>query len=98
MEFKQNYGVGNEVLEGDGFFISYNPNPGVGFSLFASDKGSDETALVKEDDPNNKYRILNGDYRKEYKKLVLCGFKACVDFYNKQCEKHGSTWSTNNHA
>ena len=83
---------GNEVLEGDGFFISYHPTPGVGISFFESDDGSDETALVKEDS-DIKYRILNGDYRKEYEELIPQGFEACLAFYEKMCVEHDSSWT-----
>lgn len=94
MKFEKNPHGTNEILEGDGFFISYNPRPWSGFSIFKSDNNSDETALVKEDDPDNKYRILNGDFRKEYKRLAPLGFKACLDFYNEIKTKHDSSWST----
>ena len=85
----------NEVMNGKGFYISYNPNPCADISLFNSDNGSDETALVKPDDPDNKYRILNGDYRKEYEELVPQGFEACLNFYNERKSDLGSSWSTN---
>ena len=94
MKFKQNPNGTNEILNGENFFISYNSNPGMGFSCFASDNNSDETALVKPDDSDNKSRILNGDYRKEYEKLVPLGFKKCLEFYNKQSITSDSSWST----
>jgi len=96
MKFEKNPGWSNEILEGDGFYISYNPNPGMGISLFDGDDHSDETALVKEDDTENRYRILNGDYRKEYEKLAPLGFEKCLKFYNKESIDNGSSWSTNN--
>ncbi len=84
---------GNSVLDGDGFFVSYNPSPGMGLSMFKGDGGSDETALVRPDDEKNKYRILNGDFRQEYEDLVDKGFNACLAIFeqNKECE---SSWST----
>ena len=95
MEFRRNPNGENELLEGDGFFISYNPAPGAGIPMFASDNNSDETALVKPEDPDNEYRILNGDFREGYKKLVPLGFQACLEFYEMAAEKNlGSSWST----
>lgn len=94
MKFKANpYGT-NEVLKGEGFFVSYNPNPGGDFLPFQSDGGSSETALVKPDDSDNKFRILNGDYRKKYEELAPQGFEACLNFYNGESVKNDSSWST----
>lgn len=71
MKFKKNKHGGNYVLDGDGFFISYNPNPGAGISSFAADNGGDETALCAgKKDSDIEYRILNGDFRAEYEELV----------------------------
>ena len=84
--------MGNQVLDGKGFHISYNASPGVGVGMWGSDDGSDETALV-----NHKgkriYYILNGDFRKDYEKLVKKGYKACKEFYNNNKEKFDSSWS-----
>ena len=85
---------GNELLEGDGFYISYNSNPGGGISLFQGDNNSDETALVKEDDPDNKFRILNGDFREQFEAIIECGFEDCLALYNKLSGDHDSSWST----
>ena len=95
MKFEQNLQRTNEILDGENFYISYNRSPGMGISLFASDDNCCETALVKPDDPENEYRILNGDHRKEYEKLVPLGFEACLEFYNKESAHSGSSWSTN---
>ena len=63
----------NEVLDGDGFYISYNSAPFQGSKLFGSDKGSSETALCGK----YKFYILNGDYHKQYKELIPQGFEKC---------------------
>ena len=95
-------GVNNFVLEGNGFHISYNPNTGstmVGkmmdeilniFSPAEKKGGGEETALCKDE----KFYILNGDFRKEYEKLVPKGFDACYKFYLKNKEKYGSPFSS----
>ena len=87
-------GNGNEILEGDGFYISYNSNPGEGLSMFQGDGGSDETALVNPDNPDNEYRILNGDFRAEFEAIIEQGIVACLKLYNEQKVENGSSWST----
>jgi hypothetical protein len=78
----------NEVLEGQGFYISYKEHP------YLSDGGSAETALIEiKGIFKDTFRILNGDFRKQYEKLISKGFKACLKFYNKNKEKDNSTWS-----
>lgn len=84
----------NEILDGKDFFISYNPDPcGILPSMFHADAGSSETALVKSSD-KQKYRILNGDFRKEYEKVIEKGFDACLALFNKLNKKYGSSWSS----
>lgn len=82
----------NSFLEGDGFYISFNGCPWIGFSFFASDNNAEETAIVKLGKKENKFYILNGDFRKEYEKLIDKGFKSCLKFY-KENIKHKSFWS-----
>jgi len=97
--FKKNPQGNNEVLDGEDFYVSYNSNPGADFLLFNGDNGSDETALIKPDDRGNKYRILNGDFRKGYEKLVPLGFQACLEFYEMMVERNfDSSWSTHQAA
>ena len=84
---------GNELLESDGFYISYNSDPGMGFSFLQGDNKSDETALVKEDDTDNQFRILNGDFREEFEAIIECGFEECLALYNKLSGDHDSSWS-----
>lgn len=84
-------GSGNCVLRYPEFYISYNRNPGSGFSSFRADGGAgDETALVK----NDKFFILNGDFRAEYETLASQGFDACHAFFEKTKAAHGSSWTT----
>jgi len=84
----------NQVLEGKGFFISYNPRPGQMFGGWVADDGGDETALVRTGKGRNTYYILNGDFRKDYEKLINDGFVACKKFYDKKRKKFKSSWST----
>lgn len=96
-EFKMGLlGGGNHILRGDGFYISYNANPqwvtgGLAFvgSMFASDDGSDETALCR----NNEFLILNGDFRADYEPLVAQGYEACRAFFEEKKASHGSSWT-----
>lgn len=91
----------NEVLKGEGFAISYNPNtqavPGMaeiqklgellsGGQLPA--KTPEETALIKDD----QFLILNGDFRKEYEELLPKGYEACKEFYESR-QTLQSKWS-----
>lgn len=91
--FKKQKGWGmqsdNEVLGGDGFFVSYNANTGSKISCFAGDGEGDETALVKGD----KFYILNGDFRKEYSELVEKDYGKCKKFFDSKKAKYQSSWS-----
>lgn len=49
----------------------------------------DETAIITED---HKYRILNGDWRKEYEEIYQNGLEACIEFFNNN-ENSKSKWS-----
>ena len=90
----------NNVLDGDGFYISYNPSPNfLGFGFFGSDGGQSETALVKTAvGARSTFYILNGDFRRDYEKLVPQGFDACLAFYNSQKAEHRSSWSDDEEA
>lgn len=81
---------GNSVMQGDGFYISYLPAGGMSmFGFWDSDGSGDETALVKDE----KFLILNGDYRDEYEALVDKGYDECLKFYEKNSHK-ASSWSS----
>lgn len=91
----------NEILDCNGFFVSYLPAgaqvgggmfPFLG-SMFASDDGEAETALCIDEGGKTKYLILNGDYRHEYEKLAPKGLKACLAFYEKKKGDARSSWS-----
>ncbi len=76
----------------ESFYISYNPDTGATFggNLFRADAGDgSETALCKDGD----YQVLNGDFRKEYEKLISKGYATCLKFFKSQ-EEAQSSWST----
>jgi len=93
MEFERNPNGSNELLNGEGFYISYNPAPCAGLSCFESDTGGSETALVIPNDPETEFRILNGDFRKDYKSLAPDGVAGCLAFYERMKPTHDSSWS-----
>ena len=93
---------GNTVLHGEGFYISYlgdtHGDPTVESlnmlgGMLGIKTGSTETALVV---PNStpKFRILDGDFRKQYEALVPKGLAACVEFYEKHKATARSDWSS----
>lgn len=105
MPFKQT-GQGNELLEGDGFYVSFNPDPNQhpladvlsnlaqmcsGDETFTESQA--ETALcIKQPNGRVKYLILNGDFRRDYEGLVEQGVEACREFFKSQdCV---SVWTT----
>lgn len=85
----------NSILYGDDkhtWWISYNPSSrntfGAAEFFYADSDTDEETALVK----NNKFYILNGDWRKEYEAIIDKGFSACKRFFFAHLE-HKSGWS-----
>ena len=78
--------MNNEVLEGNGFWISYNPCP------LGSD--SAETALCIGDENATSYLILNGDFRQQYAELVDKGLSECIEFYKSKKAEFQSFWSS----
>lgn len=78
----------NSTLNGDGFWVSFNPNPGT--SLFGRDDDGPETALCYD----GRYDILNGDFRDAYERLVPQGLRACRAFYEQQSAHADSSWTT----
>lgn len=98
----------NEILSGDGFFISYNKDTGVDHmgGLFASMgnailgaagseeelQDGEETAIVLEEG-DRTFLILEGDYRKEYEE-AFPSLEKCMAVYEKHKAKHQSNWST----
>jgi len=83
-------GALNQILLGDGFYVSYNGHAqeGVLYGLFAGDR-NEETALVKD----GKYFILNGDWRKHYERLFPDGWDTCFSFFKKRNKRYVSSWS-----
>lgn len=80
----------NEVLKGDGFYVSFTSTGALSFmSFFASDGNGPETALCK----GGKFYILNGDWRKKYEALVPHGFKACKQLFDDN-QHAKSSWSS----
>lgn len=89
-------GRGNEVLAFDWGYISYNPDTSIGnpmaglFSMLGDSLGIEsveETALVVE----GKFKILKGDFRKEYTKCKT--LEEALKVYNKNIDQK-SDWST----
>jgi len=81
-------GRGNETIENDEFYISFNQHPCGNIPIFQSDGLSCETALCKD----GAYFILNGDFRKEYLDLFEKGFDECKKFFDSKQELK-SSWS-----
>ena len=84
-------GAGNYLLMRDGYCFSYNPSPWIGVPSFMSDHRGPETALIVDGD-KIKWRILNGDFREEYKKCKT--LSACLAFYESKKEDYQSSWSS----
>jgi len=78
----------NYTCYGEGFFISFLP-ANVDLSIFSSDNGEAETAIVKD----GKYYILNGDWREQYEPLIPLGFEACFILYKEHAKDCQSSWS-----
>lgn len=79
-------------------WVSYNPDTGADHFGAMLDsiigEGGEETALVDTANPDHIYRILMGDWRDAYEKLVPLGFERCIDFFMENCREHGGQWST----
>ena len=88
LKWEKNEGAGNYILEGNQFYISYNPNPGF---FWSSDLVPPETALVIMNENGVKFLILEGDFRKEYEKRID-NLEECIKFF-KENKKHKSMWS-----
>lgn len=95
-------GTTNVVIEGEGFFVSYNPDTDSGHgvltelgNLMGGDlKDGEETALCKANkDGTQEWHILEGDFRKEYEK-AFPSYGECKNVYMINKAKHRSNWST----
>ena len=83
MEWKQPINNNQWVLAEDGkdFLISY---------INVKEFNIEETALMTCDD---KYYILNGDFRKEFEQAFSNGLQSCMEVFNKFKEDTSSVWS-----
>lgn len=87
----------NEVLEGKGFYISYNPNTSdvcssftnFGNALGGNFKDGEETALCYD----GSFYILEGDFRKEYASAFPKGLNECKKVFEKHKVTNRSNWS-----
>ena len=90
----------NVILEADWGHISYNPETGKGpfigrvitdiLNEFGQNvKDGEETALYNEE--SDVWRILTGDFRKEYEK-AFPRFEECLKVYNENI-KHRNNYS-----
>ena len=89
MKFVENPYGSNQILSADGFYISFNLNPCCGIVAFQAETSGGETALCFD----NKFKILNGDFRAEYEKLAPLGLDECIRFFNSKPELI-SSWSS----
>jgi hypothetical protein len=84
----------NEIIEGNGFYVSYLPHSNSAFGMFSGDGGGAETALVKKNgDKRPVYLVLNGDFREQYKAALAGGYDACLRVYEAHKKSSRSTWS-----
>lgn len=80
----------NVTLNGPDFFISFLSKDAKRLTpLFENEEVRDETALWIEE----KFYILNGDWRKEYEQAFLGGKVACKKLYDEKKKEHRSFWS-----
>lgn len=81
-------GAGNQIHEGDGFFVSYNPDCSAGvcglFDHFLGIDQEEETAIVWHD----KYLILNGDHRDS---LANRSIEECLGYFLNHEGLHSPT-------
>lgn len=68
-----------EIIQGDGFYISYNST---------CMQSGPETAIVLD----GHYYILDGDHREGYRPLVPRGPNACMEYFRARPEER-SFWS-----
>ena len=80
--------MSNEVIEGSGFYISYNASP------IGCDSPLGETALVTQPaHGRGEFLILNGDHRAQYALLLPQGYAACLVYYQSCAPELRSRWS-----
>lgn len=64
--------IPNSVIEGDGFYVSYN-------DVDTHWYGCDTTALVLGE--MEHFYILNGDHTKQYQRLIPQGLESCLEYF-----------------
>lgn len=72
MPFTSQMNAPNMIMDGDGFFVSYNDRD-------TDIYGCDTTALVFGQ--MQHFYILNGDHRAQYAPLVAQGYDACFAYF-----------------
>lgn len=82
-------GTGNEILEMDGFYLSYNPDCRSGLvglfdRAFLGISQEKETAIVWQD----KCLILNGDHRVDLEGREI---EECLGYFLRNEDQHGPT-------
>lgn len=95
------HGYNNELLQADGWYVSYNKTAGaskedalgdlaqlIGGIFTGEGEPQEETALYD----GKKWRILKGDYRKEYEQ-AFPDWDECLKVYHKHIANR-SEWST----
>lgn len=99
-------GAPNQVIQGNGFFLSYNPQAGDGMSglvarVLTSITGKEygdrveETALrIDHPDGSRTWCVLDGDFREEYTEALSGGIASVLEVYNRHKAAHRSNWST----
>lgn len=77
----------NTVIECDGFYLSYNPDPTSLFDVFTGFASEAETAIVHD----GKFYILNGDWRE---RLIGKTLAECVAVWRANPEDHSDYSNT----
>ncbi len=72
------------------YAISYQPDQYFCGAFFKTETEQGETALCDYRTEDFDYYILNGDWRKQYEKVIDKGFNTCLQVYLKNKKKHGS--------
>lgn len=83
--------LGNAILEGKDFYISFVATSWL--KVFGPPSGGETAIVTPSSGGELVYRILNGDFRKEYE-AVFPDLKKCIEIYEKNQDEYGSIWST----
>lgn len=86
--------MGNYILDGEGFFISYQPFLTINAMGTPAEP---ETALYigEKGGPRGKYLILYGDWRKQYEEAYP-DKEACLRVYHQNKHEHAAFWTEEN--